>query len=65
LLSNALKFTKPHDLIDVRIGLLEFGDSEKVELKIEVKDRGIGISEEEQLLIFKPSFRSTNPASLK
>ena len=47
LLSNALKFTKPHDTIDVRISLQEFGDSEEVELKIQVTDKGIGISEDE------------------
>ena len=42
-----MKFTKPRDSIEVRISIEEMGDSDEVELKIEVVDKGIGISEEE------------------
>ena len=48
LLSNALKFSKPFDVIEVRLKLRELvGTYNEVELQIEVADKGIGISEEE------------------
>ena len=58
LLSNALKFSKPHDVIEVRLKLIYLGAKDEVELHIEVADKGIGISEDEQLKIFQTDFRT-------
>jgi PAS domain S-box-containing protein len=52
LLSNAVKFT-PSGRVEVRIGLLERIGA-RVCLRIEVEDSGIGLSEEEISLLFKP-----------
>jgi signal transduction histidine kinase len=38
--------------------------SNEVELKIDVADSGCGISEQEQLKMFTPYFKSTNTTSL-
>ena len=63
MLSNALKFSKPHDVIEVRLKLRYTGAKDEVELLIEVADKGIGISEDEQLKIFQTDFRTQNPLS--
>jgi signal transduction histidine kinase len=63
LLSNALKFSKAMDVIDVRLGLTAIGYNGEVELKIDVKDKGIGIAAHEQELIFEPFYRSPNTNS--
>ena len=47
LLSNALKFSKPFDVINIRLKLTDLSVLSEVELQIEVADKGIGISEEE------------------
>jgi two-component system, NarL family, sensor histidine kinase EvgS len=58
LLSNALKFSKANDIIDVRLKMTGSRFSDEVQLVIEISDKGIGISEEEQLLIFKPFYKA-------
>ena len=64
LLSNALKFSKPFDIIHVKLKVSPCEQSEEVELQVDVSDSGCGISEQEQLQIFTPYFRSTNKASI-
>ena len=63
LLSNALKFSKASDVIEVKLGMVLVGSNGEVELKIEVKDKGIGIAAHEQELIFEPFYRSPNTKS--
>lgn len=63
LLSNALKFSKASDVIEVKLGMASVGSKGEVELKIEVKDKGIGIAAHEQELIFEPFYRSPNTNS--
>ena len=59
LISNAIKFS--HERSTVFVTLLTQKVSDRVlEVKIFVKDLGIGISEEDQNNLFKPYFRSTN-----
>ena len=57
-----MKFSKPSSDVQVKLYLRENGS--EVELRIEVIDSGIGISEEEQLRIFQPDFRTQNKESL-
>ena len=64
LLSNALKFSKAYDIIDVKLQVLPIEQSEEVELQIDVTDNGCGISEQDQLQIFTPYFKTTNKSSL-
>ena len=64
LLSNALKFSKPVDIIYVKLKVQGLDQSDQVQLQIEVTDSGCGISEQEQLQIFKPYFKSSNKISL-
>lgn len=52
LLSNAIKFTEVGE-VEVRAGIDE-SDGEKVVVRIEVRDTGIGIAEEQQSQLFKP-----------
>jgi signal transduction histidine kinase len=49
LLSNALKFSKPFDIIHVKLKVSPCEQSEEVELQVDVSDSGCGISEQEQL----------------
>ena len=64
LLSNALKFSKAYDIIEVKLQVLPIEQSEEVELQIDVTDNGCGISEQDQLQIFTPYFKTTNKSSL-
>jgi signal transduction histidine kinase len=52
LLLNALKFSKASDVIEVKLGITDVGSNGEVELRIDVKDKGIGIAAYEQELIF-------------
>jgi signal transduction histidine kinase len=52
LLTNALKFSKATDVIEVKIELSQIDMNGEVDLRIEVKDQGIGIAVHEQELIF-------------
>lgn len=52
LASNAVKFTS-HGRIDFRMRLLE-GGAERVRLRFEVEDSGVGIANEHLGLLFKP-----------
>ena len=63
LLSNALKFSKAFDVIEVKLEMTAVGSDGEVELKIDVKDKGIGIAAHEQELIFEPFYRSPNTNS--
>lgn len=58
LLSNAFKYSRPGGKIEVKVQLSE----NRQFLEIEVADTGIGMSEEEQKLLFSKFFRSSNPA---
>ena len=64
LLSNALKFSKAYDIIEIKLQVLPVEQSEEVELQIDVTDNGCGISEQDQLQIFTPYFKMTNKSSL-
>jgi PAS domain S-box-containing protein len=52
LLSNAIKFTAA-GRVDVRIGLHQL-EASRVGLDLRVEDTGVGISEEDQQLLFEP-----------
>lgn len=58
LISNAVKFTKPNDKIEVNI----YDRDERV--LISVKDTGIGISQEKQEIIFE-RFRQADPLYIR
>ena len=66
LLSNAFKFTPQNGKVHVQVNAYE-SDSGTEELKIlevKVSDTGIGISKEQQELIFDRFFRSDTPGSV-
>lgn len=52
LLSNAIKFTNKGD-IKIKVQTLQ-REKDTVQLKLSVKDSGVGISKKEQQLLFKP-----------
>ena len=52
LLSNAVKFTE-QGAINLSVSVLEFLDTDKIQLKFSVKDTGIGINKKNQLRIFE------------
>ncbi|MFZ6875629.1 sensor histidine kinase [Undibacterium sp. Di27W] len=47
LLSNAIKFSRPHGQVDVRVSIID------EQVRVEVQDYGIGISEEFKSSIFQ------------
>ncbi|MFZ6746569.1 sensor histidine kinase [Undibacterium sp. JH2W] len=47
LLSNAIKFSRPHGQVDVRVSMID------EQVRVEVQDYGIGISEEFKSSIFQ------------
>jgi PAS domain S-box-containing protein len=59
LLSNAAKFSPENSEIDVAVELI------KNEFVISVKDRGMGISEEDQLHLFQRFFRAKNASGVQ
>jgi two-component system sensor histidine kinase/response regulator len=61
-LSNAVKFTRRGE-ITVRVGL-EAADDETVQLRLEVADTGIGISEAQQAQLFQ-RFQQADPSSTR
>lgn len=64
LISNALKFSEPGSLINIKASNLADLAADKQNLSIEVCDNGIGITEADQENLFKPFFRSTDPNSI-
>ena len=65
LLTNSLKFSKKDDSIIVVAKVTETQNkTDEVELLIQIRDQGVGISEEDQKNLFKPFFRSTNSKNL-
>ena len=44
LLLNALKFSKVSDVIEVRLSITDPGSNGEVKLRIDVKDKGIGVA---------------------
>lgn len=61
LLSNAIKYTHPGG----KITLKAFHDMGKHEVRIEIQDTGIGISPEEQNLVFKEFYRASDQHARK
>lgn len=61
LISNAIKFTEKGS-IDVNVTILPVGDSNS-KISFEVIDTGIGISPNEQNLLFKPFYQSDSSLS--
>ena len=59
LISNAIKFSPESSLIQVICNI------EKEELMISVKDKGIGISEEDKQHLFERFFRAKNAGIYK
>ncbi len=53
LISNAVKFT-PQGVITLKMFVKEWMDGEKLLIQVEVSDTGIGISQEQQNILFKP-----------
>jgi signal transduction histidine kinase len=62
LLSNAVKFTPEGGIIELTVALVQDTDEDCV-LRIEVKDSGIGISEEQQARLFVPFQQADNGTS--
>jgi signal transduction histidine kinase len=59
LLSNAIKFTSEHSTITVSCSL------ENNNLVLSIRDRGIGISEEDQQHLFERFFRAKNAGNIQ
>lgn len=59
LISNAIKFSKENSVIDVAANINE------QELKLIVKDNGIGISEEDKQHLFERFFRAKNAVNIQ
>jgi len=53
ILSNAIKFTPEHGLVEVNVNMLEQKDN-KAHIKFEISDTGIGIPDEKLKQIFQP-----------
>lgn len=61
MLSNAIKFSKPHDRIDIDVTTSSRGkNSTETDLKIKVIDSGIGITQQDIKNLFKPFFKTTD-----
>ena len=60
LLHNAVKYSDAGGTVDVRVCLTTSSQAE-----VTVADVGLGISAEDQELLFTPMFRSTNPEALE
>lgn len=56
LIGNAIKFTKEKGLISVKVELGKFQNQEMIVLNCEIKDSGIGMSEETLKHLFEPFF---------
>jgi two-component system sensor histidine kinase EvgS len=66
LLTNALKFSKPRDVIRVTANIENLSpNSNEVQLNITVRDTGIGISEQDLSELFTPFFKSKEKLSLE
>jgi signal transduction histidine kinase len=59
LISNAIKFSNDHSVIHVRVEVCDDG------LCLEVKDQGIGISEEDKRHLFERFFRGKNAQNIQ
>ena len=62
LISNAIKFSFENGVIQTEV-FAEKVENQKVQVKIMVKDNGIGLSEEDQKSLFKPYFKTTDKTS--
>lgn len=60
LIENAINYSKPDTMVEVHLNKLENGN-----IYFEVKDQGIGISEENVSRIFKEFFRANNAVSFQ
>lgn len=63
-LSNAIKFTPKNGEIIFSIKILE-KVNEKIKIRFSIKDSGIGMSEDQQKIIFKPFFQADDGISRK
>jgi two-component system, NarL family, sensor histidine kinase BarA len=64
LISNALKFSKENETVQVRcIYFADLLDLNSFVVSMEVSDKGIGITEEDQRNIFKPFFKTKDAES--
>ena len=64
LLSNAIKFTPQHGEVIFNIKVIEISD-DKVKIGFLIKDSGIGMSQEQQGVIFKPFSQADDGISRK
>jgi PAS domain S-box-containing protein len=64
LLSNAIKFTPKHGDIDVNVFIMDYTE-EEIELRIEVVDNGVGISQEAQTRLFQPFVQAEQSTTRK
>jgi signal transduction histidine kinase len=58
LVGNAVKFSQPGGQVTVRV------DKSDQDIVLDVTDQGLGISQQDQSLLFTEFFRSTNPDAL-
>ena len=61
LLNNAIKYTEPGG----KIALTAFQEPGKSEVRVEVRDTGIGIAPEDQGRVFEEFYRSSHPKARK
>jgi PAS domain S-box-containing protein len=59
LLSNAIKFSPEHAVIEIHTAITAS------EIELRVKDKGIGISREDQVHLFERFFRATNAINIQ
>jgi len=64
LIGNAIKFTDTGGTVTVKAAMIK-EDGQEVRLRIEVKDTGIGISKEQQEIIFKPFTQADSSTTRK
>ena len=64
LLSNAIKFTPQYGEVIFSVKIIEIIDN-KVTIRFSIKDSGIGITQEQQQLIFKPFSQADDGISRK
>ena len=63
LIGNAIKFTEEGG-VRVSVGCEEFG-RERIKLSVEVKDTGVGLTEEQQQKLFQPFTQADNSTTRK
>ena len=65
LISNAIKYSQKNSTVQIKVKIDDLNHSGEAEVEVKVVDNGIGISLQEQELLFQPFFRSGDDDSKK